>query len=557
MLHRRAVDDAWRATQLERRDRRVNLLGPRRGGDRPRDARLVEAREQLARARKRPGVAVVLVEERAGTAVERIGEHWIRAVAGAAKHVCRETTAVHADHRLQSGGADLDSVLGERLLPCGDPSTDRVDERPIEIEDDRPRTGQVLHRTYDTEPMPSELAAHWILDPGVVFLNHGSFGATPRPVLEAQDAWRARMEREPVAFFTRDLEPALDAARAALGAFVGADPDDLAFVPNATTGINIVAASLRLEAGDEIVVTDHAYPAARNALATIAERAGARLVSAAIPYPGTTPSSAVDAVLGAVGERTRLVLMDHVTSATALVLPVAKIVEALAARGIDTLVDAAHSPGMVELDLDAIGAAYTTGNCHKWLCAPKGSGFLHVRRDRQDRVRPVVISHGATSERTDRSRFRLEHDWTGTLDPTPWLAVPAAIDFGARLVGGGWPALRERGHSLAVEARDLLCEVLGERPPAPDDMLGAMASVPMPATEERPPSAADDDPIGSAVLASGVRVAIGRWPQRPVEGEPWRRVVRVSCAPYVDRDDLEAMARALAAAVGAAQSSDG
>ncbi len=403
--------------------------------------------------------------------------------------------------------------------------------------------------------MPSELAAHWILDPGVVFLNHGSFGATPLPVLEAQDAWRARMEREPVAFFTRDLEPALDAARAALAAFVGADPEDLAFVANATTGINIVAASLRLEAGDEIVVTDHAYPAARNALATVAERAGARLVAAAIPYPGTTPRSAAEAVLGAVGERTRIVLIDHVTSATALVLPVAEIVEALAVRGIDTLVDAAHSPGMVELDLDAIGAAYTTGNCHKWLCAPKGSGFLHVRRDRQDRVRPVVISHGATSVRTDRSRFRLEHDWTGTLDPTPWLAVPAAIDFGEELVPGGWPALRERDRLLAVDARDLLCDVLGERLPAPDDMLGAMASVPMRATDERPTSEADDDPVGASMLASGVRVAIGRWPQRPVKGEPWRRLVRVSCAPYVDRGDLDAMASALAAAVEAAQSS--
>jgi isopenicillin-N epimerase len=324
-----------------------------------------------------------------------------------------------------------------------------------------------------------------------------------------------------------------------------------------THALELSALVLEIEPGDEVVVTDHAYPAARNALAVAAERQGARLVTASIPYPGTTPGSAVEAVLGAVGDRTRLVLIDHVTSATALVLPVAEIVEALAVRGIDTLVDAAHSPGMVELDLEAIGAAYTTGNCHKWLCAPKGSGFLHVRRDLQERVRPVVISHGATSVRTDRSRFRLEHDWTGTLDPTPWLAVPAAIDFGAGLMAGGWPALRERGRSLTLEARDLLCSVLGERPPAADDMLGAMASVPMRASHERPTSEADDDPIGAAMLASGVRVAIGRWPQHPGEGEPWRRLVRVSCAPYVDRVDLEAMARSLATAVEAAQSSDG
>lgn len=392
--------------------------------------------------------------------------------------------------------------------------------------------------------MPSELAAHWTLDPGVTFLNHGSFGATPRPVLAAQDEWRTRMEREPVAFFARDLEPALDDARAALADFVGADANDLAFVTNATTAINVVATGLRLEAGDDLVVTDHAYPAARNALAAAAERAGGRIVTARIPFPGTTPESARDAVLDAVGPRTRLVLLDHVTSATALLLPVAEIVARLAERGVDVLLDAAHSPGMVEIDLDAIGAAYAAGNCHKWLCAPKGSGFLHVRRDRQDRVRPLVISHGATSGRTDRSRFRLEHDWTGTLDPTAWLAVPAAIEFGAGLVAGGWPALRARGHRLALEFRNLLCSALGTPEPAPDSMIGAMVSVPMMPTAEPSRAETDDDPIGAALLSAGVRVAVGTWPQDPGAG-PWRRLIRVSCAPYVARDDLEALSRAL------------
>jgi isopenicillin-N epimerase len=393
--------------------------------------------------------------------------------------------------------------------------------------------------------MPSELAAHWTLDPSVVFLNHGSFGATPRPVLAAQDEWRARMEREPVAFFARDLEPALDEARGALGRFVGADPDDLAFVTNATTAINVVAAGLPLEAGDEVVVTDHAYPAARNALGAAADRSGARLVTAEIPYPGTTDPSARSAVLAAVGPRTRLVLLDHVTSPTALVLPVASLVAELAERGVDVLLDAAHSPGMLELDLQAIGAAYTAGNCHKWLCAPKGSGFLHVRRDRQDRVRSVVVSHGATSTRTDRSRFRLEHDWTGTLDPTAWLAVPAAIEFGASLVPGGWAALRERGHRLALEARDRLCDVLDLPTPVPDDMVGSMVTVPMPPTDEPPRDETEEDRIGAAILAAGVRVAVGSWPQRPTRA-PWRRLLRVSAAPYTGADDLDALVRAVA-----------
>jgi isopenicillin-N epimerase len=392
--------------------------------------------------------------------------------------------------------------------------------------------------------MPSELAVHWTLDPGVTFLNHGSFGAAPRAVLEAQDAWRQRMEREPVAFFARDLEPALDEARGALGRFLGADPDDLAFVTNATTGINIVARSLRLAAGDELVLLDHAYPAARNALQAVADATGARLVTARIAFPQPTPKDARDAVLAAVGARTRLVMLDHVTSPTALVLPVGEIVAALAERGIETLVDAAHAPGMLDVDLDAIGAAYTTGNCHKWMYAPKGSAFLHVRRDLQDRVRPLVISHGASSPRTDRSRFRLEHDWTGTLDPTPWLSVPAAIAFGDRLLPGGWPALRERGHRLAVTTRDRLAGALGDPPSAPEAMIGAMVSVPLPASAEPRPDSTYADPVHAGLLAAGVQVAISAWPPEP-DGDEWRRLVRVSCAPYVGPDDIEALAEAL------------
>jgi isopenicillin-N epimerase len=401
--------------------------------------------------------------------------------------------------------------------------------------------------------MPSELASHWTLDPSVTFLNHGSFGATPRAVLEEQQAWRDRMEREPVAFFARDLEPALDAARAELAGFLGADPDDLAFVHNATTAINIVARSLRLEPGDEIVVLDHEYNAARNAMEAATAAAGARVVTAALPFPGVRPDDPLAALLAALSPRTRLVLVDHVTSPTALALPVREIVGALRERGIDTLVDAAHAPGMVVVDLDATGAAYTAGNCHKWLNAPKGSAFLHVRRERQELVRPLVISHGANSPRTDRSRFRLEHDWTGTLDPTAWLAVPAAIRFGATLVPGGWTAIRERGHRLALEGRDLLCATLGIAPPAADRMIGSMASVPLPGGEHLggPPTDVYADPVHAALLAAGIQVAIARWPMQPGDG-PWRRLVRFSCAPYTDRQDLEQLASALADVLAAA-----
>ena len=185
------------------------------------------------------------------------------------------------------------------------------------------------------------------------------------------------------------------------------------------------------------------------------------------------------------------------------------------------------------------------------MCAPKGSAFLHVRRDLQERVRPIVVSHGASATRTDRSRFRLEHDWTGTLDPTAWLSVPAAIAFGDALVPDGWPALRERGHRLALEARDLLADALGEQSPTPDEMVGAMVSVPLPPTTEPRPDGTFDDPVHAALLRAGIQVAISPWPVQQ-DGRPWRRLVRVSCAPYIGIDDIESLAAALPAALVAA-----
>ena len=256
-------------------------------------------------------------------------------------------------------------------------------------------------------------------------------------------------------------------------------------------------------------------------------------MTARIPFPGTTPEAARDAVLEATGERTRLVMLDHVTSPTALVLPVAEIVAALAERGVDTLVDAAHSPGMLEVDLDAIGAAYTTANCHKWMCAPKGSAFLHVRRDLQERVRPIVISHGATSPRTDRSRFRLEHDWTGTLDPTSWLSVPAAIAFGDGLVPGGWPALRDArppagrgggrtpcrvaGPALTGTRGDDRCD--GQRPTAADDRATPGEHLRRPAARR---AARRRDPGRDLALAAAARRA-ALAPARPRQLRAVRR----------------------------------
>jgi isopenicillin-N epimerase len=335
------------------------------------------------------------------------------------------------------------------------------------------------HKDGRGRPTPSEHARHWPLDPGIVYLNHGSYGACPRPVLEAQAAYRDRLERGPVQFLHRDLADLLDAARTELAGFVGADPDELAFVPNATTGVNTVLRSLDLKAGDELLTTNHEYNACRNALDFVAGRAGARVVVAEVPFPVGSEGEIVDAVVRLAGVRTRLALLDHVTSLTGMVMPIAEIVAALAERGIETMIDGAHAPGMIPLDIRAVGAAYYTGNCHKWLCAPKGAALLRVRRDLQASIRPLAISHGANTPVLDRPRFRMEFDWTGTDDPTAYLSVPHALRFLGGLLPGGWPELMTTNRDLALSARRLLCERFDVPPACPDAMIGTLASVPL------------------------------------------------------------------------------
>jgi len=386
-----------------------------------------------------------------------------------------------------------------------------------------------------------DLRQHWGLDPEITFLNHGSFGACPLAVLEHQRQLRERMERQPVQFLARELEPLLDQARAELASFLGAAAEDLAWLSNATTGVNAVLQSLAFGPGDELLTTDHEYNACRNALEHVAGRSGATVVVAPVPFPLGSPDEVVDAVLSRVTARTRLALIDHVTSPTGLVLPIERLVRELAGRGVETLVDGAHAPGMLELSLDELGAAYFTGNCHKWLCAPKGAAFLHVRRDRRNRVRPLVISHGANSPRRDRSRYHLEFDWTGTDDPTAWLSVPAAIRFMGGLVEGGWPELRRRNRRLALQARDELCRALGVEPGCPDEMVGSMAALPLPpGAPGSTTSALYTDELQSALLRRfQIEVPIIPWPAPPA------RLVRISAQVYNRPEQYRRLAAAL------------
>ena len=395
----------------------------------------------------------------------------------------------------------------------------------------------------DARVAPSgRFASLWPLDPGVIFLNHGSFGACPRAVLDVQARLRDRLEGEPVRFLSRELEGLLDEARAALGAFIGAEPDDLAFVPNATTGVNAVLRGLDLDPGDELLTTDHAYNACRNAVDAVAARGGARVVVAPVPFPVENPEQVIEAVLARVGPRTRLALVDHVTSPTGLVLSIERLVSELAARGVDALVDGAHAPGMVPLDLRALGAAYYTGNCHKWMCAPKGAGFLHVRRDRQASVRPLVISDGANSRRTDRSRFQLEFDWMGTVDPTAYLTIPEAIRYMGSLLPGGWPALMAHNRATALAARDRLSAALGVPPPAPDSMIGSLAALPVPPGFRPAARDGERDPLQTALFDRfGIELLVFTWPALA------SRILRVSAQLYNSAADYERLAEALGA----------
>jgi len=376
----------------------------------------------------------------------------------------------------------------------------------------------------------------WLLDPAVTFLNHGSFGACPKTVLSAQQRLRSQLEQEPVRFFVREWEGLLDNARSQLAAFVGADAQDLVFVPNATTGVNTVLRSLVFHPGDELLTTNHEYNACRNALDFIASRTGARVVVVKIPFPIDSPQQVVEAVIEQVSPKTRLALLDHITSQTGFIFPIQQLVKELQVRGVDTLVDGAHAPGMIPLNVREIGATYYTGNCHKWLCAPKGAAFLYVRRDKQPEIRPLTISHGANSPRTDKTRFHLEFDWMGTDDPTAYLCVPEAIQFIGSLLPNGWVELMQRNHQLVLEARQKLCEALSVSLPCPNEMIGSMAVVPMPdALENRNFWSLHDDLFDQF----SIEVPVIPWQEKP------RLLVRISAQIYNTIEQYEYLAKAL------------
>jgi len=381
-----------------------------------------------------------------------------------------------------------------------------------------------------TDALGAAIRHEWNLDRDFLTLNHGSYGATPRVVLAEQDRWRKLMESQPTRFFFLELPGALREAAGRLASFVGAKAEDVAFVPNATTGCNAVLRSLRLQPGDEVLHVSHVYNAVRNTILHLAEQAGATVAAAEVPFPRPQAETILRNIEQAITRRTRIAVIDHITSPSGLVLPIADIVRACHAAGVPILVDGAHGAGQVPLDLPTLDPDWYVGTCHKWLSAPKGCGFLYARADRRAELHPVTISHGYGQG------FTAEFDWTGTTDPSAYLALPAAIKFFERL---GGVALMARNRALVAEAVAMLATELGTETGAAPEMIGSMASVRLPIELQSTRSEAVR--VRRALQAAKVDS-----PVHPLAGGIW---LRLSAYAYNDFGDYERLAKLLPGAL--------
>jgi isopenicillin-N epimerase len=375
--------------------------------------------------------------------------------------------------------------------------------------------------------MPPAIRTEWDLDPDFLTVNHGSFGATPRTVRTAQHAWQDQMERQPTRFMSTIYPAAIRDAANALGSFLRAEGRNIVFVDNATTACNAVLRSLSFQPDDEILILSHAYGAVRNAVRFVADQTKARIAEARVPFPNPTEDGLLRAVADAITPRTRLAVIDHITSGSAIVLPAQRMVAACHEAGVQVLIDGAHAPGQIDLDLTAIDADWYAGNCHKWLCAPKGCAFLHAKPEAQPGLHHGTISHGY------QQGFLTEFDWTGTTDPSRFLAVTAALDFHQRLGGA---TLRHRNKDLAAQAAELISQRLNTQAGTNGPIAGAMATIRLPVEDPTPAHAAS---IRQALIAAGTDT-----PVHAIDGALW---LRVSAFAYNDLDDYARLAELVAA----------
>lgn len=377
----------------------------------------------------------------------------------------------------------------------------------------------------------SSLKEHFLLDPNIVFLNHGSYGATPKPVFEVYQNWQLRLERQPVLFLGREFNDLLLQSRIALGTYLNTDADDLVFIPNATHGVNIIARALELSAGDEILTTDHEYGACDYTWEFLCSKANAKYIRRSIPVPVCSEDDIVEQFWDGVTARTKAVYLSHITSPTALKLPAEKICALARQAGILSIVDAAHSPGQLPVDLKNLGADVVFGNCHKWMLSPKGAAFFYVRREIQGLIEPLIVSwgYGATQATTTGSRFVDLLQWTGTKDPAAALAVPAAIRF---MQEHNWTAVRSECHALLRETLGRICDLTGMAPlyPLDSSFYGQMGVAPLPRSN-------------LAVLKS--RLYDEHKIEVPLIEWNGMQLIRVSIQAYNDRSDADALLEAL------------
>jgi isopenicillin-N epimerase len=377
-------------------------------------------------------------------------------------------------------------------------------------------------------PLRPNLRSEWMLKDGITFLNHGSFGALPRRVFDVQTDWRRRIEAEPIEMIGRRGSELIAQAKLPVGSQFGMDPDNFGFVTNATEGVNAVLRSLSLKPGDELLTTTHVYHAVRQAMKNVARSAGAVCREIDIPLPVTSPEQIRDLVLNALSSKTRLLVIDHVTSPTALVFPLAEIVDGCIRKGVEVLADGAHAPGMLPLNVEAIGATYYTANLHKWVCAPKGTAFLWVCPEKHSVVHPAVISHNLDSG------LAREFAWQGTRDLSSWLSAPAAISFMGEL---GWDHVMAHNHQLATWAQQMLSSRWNVQPLTPLDgsLLGSMATVPLPGQLGL---LQETMPLQQQLYDEfGLEQPLVKW-----EG---RMTLRVSCQVYNNAADYEKLAEVL------------
>jgi len=390
------------------------------------------------------------------------------------------------------------------------------------------------------QPKKSEMSKHWGLNKKTVFLNHGSYGATPTIVLNEQKRWQLLLEKDPVKFFEDIAPKALIESRKAIANLVNCDYEDLALIENATSGVNIILRSLKFEEGDEIIVPNHAYQACRNTIDYVAEKSGAVVVTCDIPFPIQGNQIIIDNIMKCVTENTKLAMIDTVTSPTGLLMPFEELVGLLESKGVNVLLDAAHGIGMIPLDIEKIGASYTTSNCHKWLCAPKGSAFLHVRKDLQNLIHPLTISHGMTTPLGDSTRFRHEFDWTGTRDVSAWCALPFVIDEFSKLVGMNWNEIMTHNRKLVIKGRNIICEKLSIIPPCPENMISSIATIKISSKQVSITDLYEIDPLHEKLLEDyNIQVPVWSWPN------PQGRYIRISAQIYNNEDEYKYLANIL------------